>query len=99
MLTFYDWAYGIAQISAVILSIAAGIIAVSMFRVSKFPEFRAWRILIPVLVLFAVEEVLGALRTFGIWSTPHLTHVVPSIMLALLIVSLLKQISIMRGCE
>lgn len=97
-LTPYDWAYGIAQLAAVFLSIIAGLIAISMFKVSsEHPHLRPWRFMIVTLVLFAVEEVLGALRTFGVWSTPHLTHLVPSFILGFLIAALINQIQVNKG--
>jgi len=99
MLTPYDWVYGIATITAVALSIIAGIIALGLFeRSSAKKHLNAWKPLIIVLVLFAFEEVFGALKIFGVWSTPWLTHVIPSFMLVFLIAALLKQINITRGC-
>lgn len=98
VLTPYDWAYGISQLAAVFLSIIAGFIAISMFKVSsEHRHLRPWKFLIPSLVLFSVEEVLGALRTFDVWTTPHLTHVVPSFVLVFLIAALINQIQVNRG--
>ena len=84
--------YGTATIAAVFLSIVAGILAMSLFR-SAFREkhMKAWRFLIFTLILFAVEEILGALKIFGIYSTPHLTHVVPGFILAFLIAAIVKE--------
>ena len=88
---------GMLQIANVFLSIVAGIVAISMFHISHKKEtLQAWKPLIIALVLFAVEEILGALRAFGIWETPHLTHIVPSFILALLIWSLTWQIYIAK---
>ena len=85
------------QIANVFLVIVAGIIASTLFRVSiKDKKMAAWRPLIIVLVLFAFEEILGALRAFEIYSTPHLTHIVPSFMLGLLIYSVALQIYITK---
>ena len=98
MLTPYEWAYGISQIAAVVLSIIAGLIALSMFRVSEaHPQLHSWRYLIVALVLFTVEEVLGALRTFGVWPEQYLTHLVPSFLLMFLIASLVIQIQVNKG--
>jgi peptidoglycan/LPS O-acetylase OafA/YrhL len=100
VLTPYDWVYGITQIATVFLSIIAGIIALGMFQHAIQRRYlAAWKPLVIALVLFAVEELLGILRTFGIWSTPYLTHVVPSFILVFLIAALLKQINITRGYE
>ncbi len=99
-LTPYDWIYGITQLATVVLSIVAGFIAITMFQQAAQKKYlAAWRPLIIALVLFVVEELLGILRTFGIWSNPWITHVVPSFILVFLIASLLKQINIVRGCE
>ncbi len=100
MLTPYDWIYGITEITSVLLSIFAGIIALSLFEASTQRKYlAAWKPLIIALVIFAIEEIVGALKVFGIWSTPWLTHVLPSFILIFLIAALLKQINITRGCE
>ena len=98
MLTLYDWIYGIAQLAAAFLSIIAGVIALSMFRAARQQKIlSAWKLIIIALVLFTIEEILGALKTFGVYSTPYLTHVVPSFILAFLIAALVKQKNINRG--
>ena len=100
MLTPYDWIYGIAILTAVFLSIVAGVIALSLFEKSTQRKYLgAWKPLIVALVLFAFEEIFGALKVFGIWSTPWITHFIPSVILVFLIAALLKQINITRGCE
>lgn len=98
VLTPYDWAYGISQLAAVFLSIIAGIIAISMFKVSsQHPHLRSWKFLIVTLILFMVEEILGALRTFSVWDPAPLTHLVPSFVLVFLIAALINQIQVNRG--
>jgi len=100
MLTTYDWIYGSGQIAGVILSFVAGGIALSMFKQARERKsLRAWRYLLWALVFFCVEEFVGALKTFGIWSTPWLTHVIPSIILAFLIAALIVQIQVTRGAD
>ena len=100
MLGAYDWIYGIAQLAAAFLSILAGIIAISMLRAStKQKLLKAWKMLIVALVLFAVEEILGALKTFGVYSTPHLTHIVQSFILVFLIAALIIQINVNKGLK
>lgn len=97
-LTSFEWAYGIAQISAVFLSVVAGVIALSMFMIAKQqPLLRGWRYLVWALVLFAAEEIVGALRTFGIYESAYLTHVIPSFLLMILIAALANQININKG--
>ena len=100
VLTPYDWVYGIAQLATVVLSILAGFIALTMFQQAAQKKYlAAWKPLLFALILFAIEEILGIMRTFGIWSNPWLTHVVPSFILVFLIIALVKQINITRGCE
>ena len=98
MLTVYEWIYGIAQLAAAFLSIVAGFIAISMFGKARQQKLlRAWRYLLIALMLFAVEEIVGSLKTFGIYSTPHLTHVIPSFILVFLIASLVVQTNVNKG--
>src|SRR3989344_3766031 len=99
MLTPYDWIYCIAVLTAVALSFIAGLLALSLFeKASQRKYLAAWKPLIFALVLFSAEEAFGALKVFGVWSTPWLTHVIPSFILMFLIAALLKQINITRGC-
>lgn len=99
-LTVYDWVYGIAQISAVVLSIVAGFIAVGMFRSAhRTKVLSAWRYLIPALMLFVVVELVGAARTFGVWTPPpYLTHVIASAIMGFLIAALAVQRDVNKGC-
>ncbi|RLE45887.1 hypothetical protein DRJ22_03365 [Candidatus Woesearchaeota archaeon] len=97
-LTLYAWLLGTAQIAAVFLSIAAGIMGLSMYASAKQKKYlKSWKPLILVLCLFALTEIIGALKSFGIWSIPWLKHIVPSIMLLFLIAAVIKQINITRG--
>ena len=58
---------GILKIANLFLVLVAGGVALSIFAHAwKKPELRAWKALIVALVLFAVQQVLGALRAFGI---------------------------------
>ncbi len=88
---------GVLQIAAVFLSVVAGLIAATLFEISKKKDLIAWRPLAIALVLFALEEIVKALRSFGIWSTPYLTHVIPSFILVFLIWSLIRQIEVSGG--
>lgn len=100
MLTTYDWVYGSCQLGSVVLSLVAGAIAISMLKQArKRRQLRAWPCLLWALVFFALEEVAGALKTFGVWSTPWLTHVIPSAILAFLIIALIIQIQVTKGYE
>ena len=98
VLTTYEWLYGISQIAAVVLSIVSGIVASSMLRVSsKQKSLRGWKYLLIALILFAVEELFGALRTFGLYSNEWITHVIPSFILVFLIAALCKEINVAKG--
>lgn len=98
VLTAYDWVYGSAQIGAVLLSILAGIIALSLFNaVRKRKYLSAWKYLIWALVLFAVEEIAGATRTFGLHNNVWITHVIPSFIMLLMIAALIRQINVTKG--
>lgn len=100
MLTVYDWVYGIATLTVVFLSIIAGFLSLTMFKSTAHRKYlAAWRYLLVALFLFAVEELVGTLKVFGVWSTPWLTHVIPSFILVFLIAALLTQINITRGCH
>jgi len=99
MLTPYDWVYGITLMTNVFLSIIAGALALSLFEHARQRKYlNAWKPLIIALVLFTAQEVFGTLKVFGVWSTPWLTHVLPSFILVFLIAALIKQINITRGC-
>ena len=68
-----------------------------MFSQSWKKPLRAWKFLLVAVLFFAAEEVIGALKTFGIYITPHLTHVIPGIILGLLIAAIVIQININKG--
>ncbi len=91
-----DFTTGVLKIANIFLSIVAGLIAATLFAVSKKKDLRPWRPLAVVLILFALQEVLGALRSFDIYSSSWITHVNVSIMLLLLIYALVLQINIVK---
>ena len=81
------------QIANVLLAIVAGVIAITLFKISHQQEhLRPWRPLILALVLFAIEETLGALVAFNIMSPTFLTHIIPSLILVVLMYALFLQI-------
>lgn len=89
---------GILKIANLILAFIAGVIGLSLIRVSrKRKELKAWVLLITALVFFAIQEILGALRAFKIFETPYLTHIVPTVILVFLIIALYQQINIQKG--
>ncbi|MBR9699469.1 hypothetical protein GOV09_03380 [Candidatus Woesearchaeota archaeon] len=89
-----EFVEGLLKITNVVLSLGAGYIALKLFVFSKEKRLMAWQPLIFALVFFVVQEILGALRAFNIYSSPFLTHVVPSVILAFLIYALALQIHI-----
>ena len=96
----YDWIYGIAQFAAAFLAVIAGFIALSMLKVSHEKKIlRGWRWAIIALVFFMFVEVVGALKTFGIWATPYLTHVIAGIVVLFLTAAVIVQGHIKEGCE
>lgn len=100
MLTIYDWVLGIAEISAVILSIIAGIIALTMFhQTHKQRHLRSWKWLIGALFFFIIVETIAALKAFGIYSVTWETHVLASVILVFLITALVHQINITKGYD
>jgi uncharacterized membrane protein len=98
-----EYIEGTLKIANLVFSLFAGMIALSLFRlskrVSKKKDFRPWRYLIFALILFAVQEILGALRAFRIFSSPYLTHIVPTVILVLVLFALIHQIEANKGEE
>ncbi|MBI4139629.1 hypothetical protein HY483_01565 [Candidatus Woesearchaeota archaeon] len=95
-LTPYEWVYGISQISTLLLSAVAGIIALSLFSSAK-NKLYPWRYLLLSLIFFAVVIALGVLRTFGVYDVGPWTHILVGIILASLIAALITQIEVSRG--
>ncbi len=88
---------GLLKIANLVLAFIAGVTGIILIRVSRRrKELNAWILLIVALIFFAIQEILGALRAFGIFESPYLTHIIPTIILALLIIALLKQINIQK---
>lgn len=92
-----DYIVGLLKIANLLLALVAGVIAANLFRSTrKKKELKPWTYLIIGLILFVVQEILGALRAFQIFESPYLTHIVPTILLAFLIIALIMQINIHR---
>ena len=88
---------GIMKIANLLLAIAAGAIASTLFRKAwKRESLKAWRFLIFVLIFFAVQEVLGALRAFGIYESVFLTHINASLILFLLMGAVILEIDVKK---
>jgi len=88
---------GILKIANLFLSFVAGYVAIIIIRMSgKKKELVPWKILSFALIFFAVQQILGALRAFNIFSSPYLTHIVPTVILGLLIFCLALQINLYK---
>ncbi len=95
-----EYLEGILKIANFVLAFIAGIIGISLIKISKEKkELKAWVVLIIALMFFALQEIFGALRAFSIFETPYLTHIIPTVILVLLIIALLKQINIQKWCK
>lgn len=93
-----EYLEGILKIANLVLAVIAGLIGISLIKISgERKELKAWLLLIAALIFFAVQEILGALRAFKIYESPYLTHIVPTVILALLIIALIKQTGIGKG--
>ena len=88
---------GILKIANLFLSLVAGYIAITIIGISgKKKGLAPWKVLSVALIFFAIQEILGALRAFGIFSSPYLTHIVPTVILGLLIFCLTLQINLYK---
>lgn len=88
---------GILKIANLVLAFVAGIIGISLIRVSrKRKHLNAWVWLIIALIFFAIQMVLGALRAFRIYESPYLTHIVPTLIVGFLVIALIKQLDFQR---
>lgn len=91
-----DYITGVLQIAVLFLSIVAGSIAITLYKHSSKKEFLAWKPLVIALVFFALEEVVAAFRSFGVYESPFLTHIIPTFILGFLIYALVVQIDVAR---
>ncbi len=89
---------GVLQLTVVFLAIAAGLISLTLFRVShQNKELSAWKSLMVVVVLFALVEVVGFLDAFNIWrEINYMRHIIPSFVLIFLIIAIIKQIAVTK---
>jgi heme A synthase len=88
---------GVIKIANLVLAVVAGTAASTLFmKAWRRKELRPWRYLIFALILFAFQELLGALRAFDIFSSPYLTHINVSVILGLLIAAIVLEITIKK---
>ncbi len=89
---------GILKLANLFLALIAAAIGIGLFKSSfKDQILRAWKPLAVALILFSVQQILGALRAFGIYESPFLTHINVSVLLGFLIYALVLQINITRS--
>ena len=84
---------GVLQLTVVFLSIAAGAVAATLYRISrKHDELKAWNYLIIALILFAIVEIIGVLDAFDLYrQIAYLRHLIPSVIMGLLIAAVVVQ--------
>jgi len=93
-----EYLEGILKIANLVLAVVAGVVGVGLIKISRMKkELNAWIWLIVALILFGIQEILGALRAFNIYENPYLTHIIPTLILASLIIALVKQIYLHKG--
>lgn len=86
---------GLFQLVGMFLAVAAGVFAISLFKVSsRVKRLWSWRILIVSLVFFGIHKVLSAAYAFNILRTPYLGQLIPFIIQALALWAVISQIQI-----
>lgn len=96
VLTTYDWIYGSTQLAAAFLALIAIFVALDLFHHTK-KKLRPWRYFLIAMILFCSWEIMKALVSFNIIKYTIIIPILPSVFLALLIVSLILQIQISKG--
>ena len=94
-----DFFGGMLQLTNMFLAIIAGGIAISMFKVAgkkADPSLRPWKFLLFALVIYAVLQIVAVLRSFNIFETPFLTHVIVSVLLFFVIIGLIIELEVVR---
>ncbi|MCK4521124.1 MAG: hypothetical protein KAU20_01005 [Nanoarchaeota archaeon] len=90
-----EYIEGILKIANFFLSIIAMAVAIAIFNIArKDKKLRAWQLVLIALIFFSIQEILGALRAFNIFTSPYLTHINPTIILGFLIWALILQINL-----
>ena len=92
MVEAYLYIYGTLQIANLFLAVVAGTMAATLFQIShRRSHLRPWKVLVVALILFSILEIIGALRSFNVYTSPWMTHVITSFIVLLLIVALIMQ--------
>lgn len=88
---------GLLQLAGLFLSIAAGILAVSLFNISnKTKHLWSWRVLIIALIVFGIHKLFSALHSFNILKTSYLGQIFPFIIMSLVLWAVVFQIQIIK---
>ena len=85
---------GMLKIANLLLSVIAGILALTLLKSSKKRDLKPWLFLIIALAFFALQEVLGMLRAFGVYESIFLTHLVPMIILVFVLAAVITHLKI-----
>jgi hypothetical protein len=87
---------GVFQIANLFLSITAIILSIMLFGQYHTRELRPFKYLMVALILFDIELIFGALRSFRIYENAFITHVLPGFILGILMLAIYMEIRI-RG--
>ncbi|MBN2420988.1 hypothetical protein JXB27_01780 [Candidatus Woesearchaeota archaeon] len=90
---------GVIFIANFFLAIIAGLIAATLFEISKGKQIKPWKPLAWALIFFAIEEVIKTLRAFGLYENIWITHVIPSVIAMLLIYAVALQMLAVKEAE
>ncbi len=90
---------GVIFVANFFLAIVAGLIAATLFEVSKGKQIKPWKPLALALVFFALEEIMKTIIAFGIYENAWITHIIPSIIAMLLIYAVSLQIIAVKEAE
>lgn len=83
---------GIFQVANLLLSLVALGLACLLFFRYKTPALRPWRFVTVGIVLFMAVIAFGALRSFGVYESPYVTHVLTGLVLLVLMAALFVEI-------
>ncbi|MDO8480520.1 MAG: hypothetical protein Q7S65_01745 [Nanoarchaeota archaeon] len=83
---------GAMKLANLVLALMAGYLSLHIYHLSRRKDLLPWKILAVALLFFMVQQILGALRAFNLYTHPYLTHILVTIILSLLILALSLQI-------
>lgn len=88
---------GLLQLAGLFLAVAAGIFALSLFKIShQVKELWSWKILIIALIFFAIHKIFSALHAFDILRTAYLGQLLPFVIQALVLWAVSFQIQTVK---